>query len=357
MAEAENLELWLKSNKLSELLPTLTENDVAELSDLKESIEEEDEIGEFMETLNVPSVLESKFKTALLALIGIGNVEETQNQGLVNNISEKMDQKNEQDTAAESDDDCFQEAFINPSNKERLQPIWNSDNATMDIIKCIGSLRIEFDVKDKLTQREFLHGTGTVIHIDENNRCHILTAAHNGYQLLRECPECGKKTISFNCKKCDRKCQRVKPLELIQATSITFYRRCIVQKRIDPSTGVEKVFGDPISSYYVNNYFIHHSLYQQYATPKSGYDICIMTCQCTDVKDAAMYKEICSKIKLVCDPTFGSQRNRLSIFGYPGNKGYVDKNSNKMMHQMYGMSTGINGNHIKVKTHDHTKKM
>eukprot|EP01084_Bolivina_argentea_P276616 472020_1 len=337
MAASDTLESWLKANNVNELLSMLLENDIEKLSDITDLVEDESEIDDFIETLNTPPNFQSQFKTAILTLFG-------------------ADSKECDDIDDSDEDDCYQEAFINPSNKQRLKAVWNCDNAKTDFIHCIGSLRIEF-VDDKLTNREFCHGTGTVINIDKNNCCQILTAAHNGYQLLRECPQCKKKTICIYCKECERSCKRVKPFELIQAKSITFYRRCIVRKQTDLNTGEERIFGDPISSYHVNNYMIYKSLYEQYATAKSGYDICIMTFQCDDDDDAAMYRKICGNIKLICDPTFGSKVNaRLHIFGYPGSKGYIEKDSNQMMYQMYGMSTGINFDKMKVGIHDITKK-
>eukprot|EP01084_Bolivina_argentea_P276615 472017_1 len=339
MAEPDTLESWLKVNKINQLLSILKANDIHELCDLTEL--EESDIDEFIETLNVSPDVSASFKASILALI---QNKETEEKSMAHDVDD-------------SDDECHREAFIDPSNTQRLQPIWNSDNTKADIIKCIGSLRIEYSDSKLSKKVEFCHGTGTVFNIDENNCCQILTAAHNGYQLLRQCSRCNKTTIIRNCDKCQTTCKKVIPLDLIKATTVTFSRRCIVKKQTDPNTGEEWQFGDPISSYHVNNYMIYKSLYEQYATAKSGYDICIMTFKCDDINDAAMYKKICKNIELVCDPTFGLPRKvRLHIFGYPGNKGYVDKNSKQMMYQMYGMSTGVNGHKMKVETHAITKK-
>eukprot|EP01084_Bolivina_argentea_P062364 114028_1 len=357
MSDSDALQDWLKANDLSELLPILVSVEYDDLSALQD-LEGEDDIDMVIEELNIDSNLQTKFKAALLSLIAI-NTNSPPNETAPPSQQHRSHTEHKMETKDDnvSDDDCCQEVYIDPSNKHRLQPIWNSDTAKSDFIKCIGSLRIEFADKTKLSEPEFCHGSGTVIHIDEKDCCHILTAAHNGYQLLRKCPGCNKKTITRICSKCDRYCSRVQPLHLIQATSITFHRRCIVKKQIDP-TGVERYFGDTMSSYHVDNYFIKHSLYKQNANAKSGCDICIMIFQCDNVEDAEMYRRICSNIKLVSDPTFGSEfKSRLHIFGYPGGKGYVDKDSGQMMHQMYGMSTGIHSSNMKVETHSITKKM
>eukprot|EP01084_Bolivina_argentea_P017532 32750_1 len=113
MTESANLESWLKENKLNELLPILKENDVDDLSDLTEL--DGCEIDEFIETLNISAMLENKFKTAISTL--------------------KVSEINDSDDG--SDDDCYQEAFIDPLNKDRLQPIWNADIANADFIKCV----------------------------------------------------------------------------------------------------------------------------------------------------------------------------------------------------------------------------
>eukprot|EP01084_Bolivina_argentea_P264254 447575_1 len=448
MAEHDNLESWLKANKLSELLPILEENDVAELSDLTE-FEDQSEIDEFVVELRISTILQSQLKTALLRLMCADNTSPNENEEIrkinealccyyeslgsngyykpnnkgkfkefmdVNGFDQKdieqqlgdngtvdnclfvdMDEdfplvtdtqdveqrnkeifeilqhcykykmspahKNQSQTentityeCYDDSDDCYQESFIDPLNTERLQAVWNSENAKTDIIKCIGSLRIEFTDKKKLTKTEVLLGTATVIDIDENDCCHVLTVAHNAYQLLRQCPGCNKKTICQKCVKCATTCKRVKPLQLIEATRITFFRRCIVKQQID-STGEIKQFGDPISSYHINNYKIYKSLYQQHATAKSGYDLCIMSFQCNNVEDVDMYREICRNIQLISDDTFARKsKARLHIFGYPGSKGYVDKYTQRKMHQMYGMSSGVNGNKFKVAINDITKR-
>eukprot|EP01084_Bolivina_argentea_P276621 472027_1 len=202
--------------------------------------------------------------------------------------------------------------------------------------------------------REKVIGTGTVIHIDQNNCCQILTAAHNGYQFVRECKNCNKRTIHKSC--CGMRCKRVKPYDLMKATSIKFSLRCIVRKQTNPNTGVEKLFGDPVAVYDVRDCFIQKP-FKKYSGGMGGYDLCIMTFKCTNKEEAAMYRKICNNISLICDPTFGQKFNStLHIFGYPGDKGYDPDFGGTFQNQMYGMSTGMNGNKFYLQEHSESKR-
>eukprot|EP01084_Bolivina_argentea_P109848 196246_1 len=90
-------------------------------------------------------------------------------------------------------DDCTQEALIDP-NKDGRRPIWETANVKDDIIKCIGHLRIRYANKKILSNPpEHMMGTGTIIKIDAQNRCYVLTVAHNARQPLRECIICHKR--------------------------------------------------------------------------------------------------------------------------------------------------------------------
>eukprot|EP01084_Bolivina_argentea_P292537 502942_1 len=315
-----SLSAWLKENKLSKLSEILNENDITELEDLQE-LETKDDVDEFVNDLGkIKVVLRNRLKKAILA---------------INNIREEHKDDNKDD----SDDDCEQEAFIDPSDKTRRKAIWDTSNANDGIIKCIGSLRIEYTDKDKLTKTDICLGTATIFDVDENDNIFILTAGHNAYQFLRKCASCNISTIARRCGKCGNACRRVKPLELIKATTISFSSRCIVKKVTDPNTGEEKLFGDPLATYDIEQCMIRNELYTKYSSGKEGYDICVMKFKCKDSKKAMMFREICENIKLVSDDTFGKEWNaKLYLFGYPG-----DKN-----HKMYGMSTGMDGHNFEV---------
>eukprot|EP01083_Nonionella_stella_P254367 874144_1 len=147
----------------------------------------------------------------------------------------------------ETDDeyDCAQEAFINPNDKTRRKAIYNTSNANDDIIQCIGSLRIEYCDKNILSNPpEMSIGTGTIIKVDEQNRCYLLTVAHNVCQALKQCKNCQQRTIKSHCSKCNQRTSKLKPLQLIKPTCVEFIRRCVVPKRIDNNTQREYTFGD-----------------------------------------------------------------------------------------------------------------
>eukprot|EP01084_Bolivina_argentea_P280305 479345_1 len=250
------------------------------------------------------------------------------------------------------EDDCTQEAIIDPTNDGR-KPIWDSANANDDIITCIGSLRIRYADKEILTDPpETMLGTGTIIKIDTQNRCYILTAAHNACQPLRVCLACTKKTIKTKCEKCKCKTLKSNPMQLIKPTSIEFIRRCIVQNHC--KSGIQSKFGDPERVYEINECFIPQSLYSLWSSPMAGYDIAIMIFQCKN-NEIQLYKSICSHIELKSDQTFGSNKNRLFLYGYPGDKYYITQGNLKQF-QMYGMSTGMNGNKFKLDIHSKSKK-
>eukprot|EP01084_Bolivina_argentea_P090998 163877_1 len=261
-----------------------------------------------------------------------------------------MDQKADYDEKqqyyySEDEDDCTQEAFINPNDTSRRKAIYTTPNANDDIIKCIGSLRIEYDDKQLLTNPpETSIGTGTIIKIDDTNRCHILTVAHNACQALRECAICKKRTIKLYCSKCNQNTLKLKPIQLIKPTSIHFARRCIVKKRTD-NNGIEYTFGDPETVYEIDECFIPNILYNLWISPMAGYDICIMIFKCNK-NEIKMYKNICSRILLKYDPQFGGGKNRLYLYGYPGDKYKIENDIRE--YQMYGMSSGMNKHKFEI---------
>eukprot|EP01084_Bolivina_argentea_P288133 494512_1 len=79
MTESD-LETWLSSNNLNELLSILLENEVSELSDLIEFLEDESVIDEFIQELNISITLKNKFKNALLILSNYNDTSLFQNE-------------------------------------------------------------------------------------------------------------------------------------------------------------------------------------------------------------------------------------------------------------------------------------
>eukprot|EP01084_Bolivina_argentea_P257940 434659_1 len=301
-----SLENWLKTNNLNiKLLAKLTENEITKVDDLK-AFENEDDINELINDMGLKVAPRKKLKRAILKLIDDGDV----------------------DAKYEDSDDCLQESFIDPTIRGRRKPVWNSKNANDDIIKCIGSLSIVYD-NDKLTQTETCCGTATIININDNGYGFLLTAAHNAFQFVRKCQSCGNTTISRKCRKCDAKCMKLKPKQLIKATEITFSQRCTEKTN----------FGNEREIYVVEDFVIRKSMYEKYSSGKDGYDICIMKIKCKGDIESAKYKNICKRIQLVEDPNFGSTlKAKLHIYGYPYDKG--DGN------QMYGMSNEMGSNEM-----------
>eukprot|EP01084_Bolivina_argentea_P166029 288350_1 len=196
----------------------------------------------WLEENKLSKLSENELKKLKSAILAINNIKE----------EHKDDNKEEDD----SDDDCRDEAFIDPLDQTRRKAIWDTPNANDGVIKCIGSLRIVYADKNKLTNADIMLGTATVFDVDHHGNCFILTAAHNGYQFLRKCVSCNISTVRRRCK-CGNICRRVMPLELIKATNIEFASRCIVKKVTDPTTGEEKLFGDPLATYEIDNFVIH----------------------------------------------------------------------------------------------------
>eukprot|EP01084_Bolivina_argentea_P223312 377865_1 len=244
------------------------------------------------------------------------------------------------------DDDCTQEALIDPDNDNR-KPIWATANSDDDIIKCIGNLRIRYADKQLLSNPpEIMIGTGTIIKIDAQNRCYVLTVAHNARQPLRECIICHKRTIISHCKKCNENTVKLKPIQLVEPTQIEFSTRCIVKVKEELQTGIKYKFGDPISVHEIDQCYIPETLYKLWSSPMAGYDIAIMIFTLDNEindKEIHNYNNFCSRIDLTSDVQFGGQKNRLFLYGYPGDKYYTTDNNLKE-YQMYGMSTGMHGN-------------
>eukprot|EP01084_Bolivina_argentea_P090724 163403_1 len=122
MTESDNLESWLAANDLSELLSILLENEVSELSDLIEFLEDDSAVDEFIQELEISDTLKSKFKKALLTLSNSNDTSSLQNEETDKNdkpladVAPKHNNLSETETKLEtyddSDDDCYQEAFI-----------------------------------------------------------------------------------------------------------------------------------------------------------------------------------------------------------------------------------------------------
>eukprot|EP01084_Bolivina_argentea_P005341 10086_1 len=119
-------------------------------------------------------------------------------------------------------EDDYNECVLDPNN-DRRKVISDSENASDSIIQCIGSIETQYIPDSKRKDTEKTHGTGTVIHIDNQNNIYVLTAAHNICISERECNSCKTKTIKKRCPKCSS--SSAKTSHLTKPTHIYFTRR------------------------------------------------------------------------------------------------------------------------------------
>eukprot|EP01084_Bolivina_argentea_P032691 60514_1 len=256
--------------------------------------------------------------------------------------------------------DIIQEAYIDSSDKTKRKPIYETEHKNEDIIKCIGSLWVTYS--DKLAAKENALGTGTIIKIDSNKRCYVLTVAHNGCKPLRQCSNtnCKTKTIRNKCANCKCKTNIQKPFYLVEPEKIEFCIHCVVKQKVDVNTKQTYEFGDVEKIYNISETYLSERYqqyvekYQQCNPSMCGYDIAIMAFHCTDQDDAELYNRICPKIRFQTPPdkTFGGHQNMLCIYGYPS-----DKKSKNGEYEMHGMSTGISGHGFITQTHNKTGEL
>eukprot|EP01084_Bolivina_argentea_P085226 154027_1 len=237
-------------------------------------------------------------------------------------------QQEEKYNIDDEDDEFIQECTIDPG-KDRRQAIHSSPHNEHAIIKCIGSLRILYN--QVTNPPEFAHGSGTVIKIDNSNRCYVLTAAHNARAKLRICPSCQTKTLKRTCK-CKKMTKKIIPETLIAPDSIQFQRRCIKHKE------KQLTFGQIEKAYDIVDIRLREKLYKQYSGTHDGYDICIMIFKCNDKDGIDIYRTNSATIELIYDCQLGSQHNAvMHVYGYPAQKSNVI--NNERQYEMWGMST------------------
>eukprot|EP01084_Bolivina_argentea_P067390 122712_1 len=233
------------------------------------------------------------------------------------------------DFDTDSDDD-YNECILNPNN-DRRKVISDSQNKSDGIIQCIGCIESQYipDSKAKLTEKT--HGTGTVIHMDDENNTYVLTAAHNIYIVEKQCPKCKTKTIKRACP--GRYCTSAtkKTGNLIKPTHIYFSRR---------GHGIKHTLGKSVQEYQIENYNVHekyNSFPSLKPSAKSGYDIAIIMFKCNDKESITVYNQHCPQISLINDETLGGNKCVLHIFGYPFEKRKVKDYSE--YYYLFGMGT------------------
>eukprot|EP01084_Bolivina_argentea_P213856 363110_1 len=124
------------------------------------------------------------------------------------------------------EDDDYNECILDPNNDRRII-ICDSQNKEDKIIQCIGSIESQYIPDPKTKQINKKHGTGTVIHIDNENNIYILSVAHNILVETKQCDICKTKTLKTYCpnNKCHSKHKTRKTGKLIKPTHIYFTRR------------------------------------------------------------------------------------------------------------------------------------
>eukprot|EP01084_Bolivina_argentea_P103563 185486_1 len=228
----------------------------------------------------------------------------------------------------EDSDDDYHECILNPTNDRRII-ICDSQNKSDGIIQCIVSIESDYIPDEKLKQTEKMHGTGTVIHMDDENNMYILTAAHNVVVAAKECQKCKTKTLKTYCVKsdCDSKNKTKKNGNLIKPTHIHISRR---------SYGVKHSLGQTVQRYQVHDYK-YPEIYSKYPTPRGGYDMSILIAKCHDSDGITLYKTHSAKISLINDEQFGGKSNVLYIYGYPGEK--RKEKDFRVYYYLFGMGT------------------
>eukprot|EP01084_Bolivina_argentea_P154131 268706_1 len=232
--------------------------------------------------------------------------------------------------AFEQEIDNYNEVLIDPNNDRRMI-ICDSQNKRDTIIECIGSIESQYIPDAKLKQTEKMHGTGTVIHINEQNNVYVLSAAHNILAIEKQCEQCQTKTLTSKCPNmnCGNINKTIKTDNLIKPTHIYFDRRA-------HNNCTKYTLGESIDRYQIEKYECH-SKYYTFPSPKSGYDMCILIFTMKDQSVIDLYSQICSNISLINDETFGNHKCVMHIFGYPGEK--RKKKNYRVYYYLFGMST------------------
>eukprot|EP01084_Bolivina_argentea_P004254 8089_1 len=228
------------------------------------------------------------------------------------------DEKTNEYTVDNSEEDMEEVSVTGGDKRLKIFQTQCKDHA---IIQCIGQLRITYN-----GVRTYTIGTGTIFHV-EQNKCFVLTCAHNIFAHLYVCTndKCKRKYLrNESCKDCQNSVQKSKKLS--EATRVEFVRRDITKAN----------FGDYIIGYdcKLSESFIKSKEYSAYPHIKSGNDIAILVINNTEAVN--YYKDKCSDIFLVHNFELFSNEQQMCLFGYPGDK----KNGNDS-YELWGMSTPL----------------
>eukprot|EP01084_Bolivina_argentea_P130997 231247_1 len=223
-------------------------------------------------------------------------------------------------------DDTYNECIIDPNN-DRRTIVCDSQNKNDGIIYCIGSIESQYIPDEKAKQVETVHGTGTAIHIDNQNNVYVLSAAHNIFGVEKQCENCKRKTLKSSCpnKKCKSKNKIKRTGKLIKPSHIYFDRREHI---------IREKMGESVRRYEIEDCKVPHE-YSKFPSAKSGYDICIIMFECNDKNSIDLYKNNCSKIHLINDESLGGNKCPLYMYGYPGEMREIKNKS--VYYYLFGM--------------------
>eukprot|EP01084_Bolivina_argentea_P065149 118768_1 len=218
------------------------------------------------------------------------------------------------------DDDelnCIQQAIVYHKGDKR-QPVMESMYNRENIIKCIGQLEANYKYTQKgYEQRLSEWSTGTVFK-EHNNKCFVLTSAHNIKKQINECLKCNKYMENsrniVNCIHCNHNKLECK---VIPATNILFRRREICYRTsvcVENET-IHYEFGDNRKGYVCECVFIDTN-FDIYPKPTGGYDYCVLAFTNDDHYD---YYKYCRNI--IMKNEMNGLRNKsifgFNIYGYP----------------------------------------
>eukprot|EP01084_Bolivina_argentea_P062032 113430_1 len=91
----------------------------------------------------------------------------------------------------EDESNCGEESIVHNDGDHR-DPITESPHNNEHIIKCIGQLESQYKyIEHSYEQKGSQWGTATVFNVS-NNKCFLLSVAHNIRKKVKKCKECMK---------------------------------------------------------------------------------------------------------------------------------------------------------------------
>eukprot|EP01084_Bolivina_argentea_P288198 494631_1 len=250
-----------------------------------------------------------------------------------NGIDEKYAQ-------SDSEDCVNQEVIVN--DKDLRIKVLKSNDKGESVMECIGNLISKY-IYDTNGYRQTTAGTATVFHVGSKGETYAVTCAHNVRRLIYKCFDCGK---YMEEKKQHGKCNiNHLKTQIIKANNITFEKRCIVRKKLQPlNNGATEVieYGDIENVYEIDieNIFINEKMYSLYPSGSSGYDLCIVKF----INNTNDYKNLVKNIRIANGKKTILEMGYFEIWGFPGDK-LKKVNGQNEQDGLYGMKSHKNGNY------------